>query len=81
MSKGKIAGREPMVLDLEAKTYYWCACGRSQNQPWCDGSHQGTEFSPVELVLSEPRKAALCICKQTDSPPLCDGSHTRLADD
>jgi CDGSH-type Zn-finger protein len=66
------------VLELDAGTYYWCQCGESQKQPFCDGSHAGTEFSPVKLELDEGKRVALCQCKHTDNPPLCDGSHSAL---
>jgi glutamate synthase domain-containing protein 2/CDGSH-type Zn-finger protein len=60
------------------QTYHWCACGRSQNQPFCDGSHQGTGLSPVEFMPQTNGEAWLCMCKQTRNPPFCDGSHNRL---
>lgn len=78
MAKGKIAARTPAVMELEPGDYYWCQCGRSQNQPFCDGSHKGTEFSPVKLTIEEKRRVALCQCKQTDTQPMCDGTHKRL---
>lgn len=73
-----IAGKEPAILDLEAGTYYWCSCGDSKKQPFCDGSHQGTEFTPVELTIEQARKVALCTCKRTGKPPFCDGAHRKL---
>ncbi len=79
MSKAKVAGSAPVVLQLEQGTYYWCACGRSASQPWCDGSHAGTGFEPVALTVDEPSKVALCLCKQTGDEPRCDGSHTKLS--
>lgn len=78
MAEPTVAAKVPQVLELEAGTYYWCACGRSQNQPFCDGSHAGTEFTPREFVLEEARTVALCQCKHTANPPFCDGSHKRL---
>ena len=78
MSDPKVAAEVPAVLELDAGTYHWCACGLSQNQPYCDGSHAGTDFSPVKLELPEGKRVALCQCKHTDNPPLCDGSHARL---
>lgn len=78
MSKGEIVEEEPAVLELEAGTYWWCQCGRSDEQPFCDGSHTGTEFGPVKLELDEERTVALCQCKQTDDPPFCDGTHSTL---
>ena len=78
MDKPVIADRLPAVLELEPGTYWWCACGRSQNQPFCDGSHKGTDFSPLEYEVVEKRRAALCQCKHTENGPLCDGSHASL---
>lgn len=78
MDKPRIAAKEPAVLSLEAGTYYWCQCGRSRDQPFCDGSHQGTGIEPIEFSLSETQEVALCQCKQTKTPPYCDGTHQTL---
>jgi CDGSH-type Zn-finger protein len=78
MSEPRVAGTAPAVLQLDQGTYYWCACGRSSDQPWCDGSHAGTGFQPVPITLAERSKVAMCLCKQTGTPPRCDGSHTKL---
>ena len=79
MEKSKVAGKQPFVLNLEAsKTYAWCACGRSSNQPWCDGSHKGTGITPTLFKVAENKKVAMCMCKQTANPPYCDGSHNKL---
>ncbi len=78
MSDPVIAARTPAVVTLEPGTYYWCRCGRSQNQPYCDGSHAGTDFEPEELEITESRRVALCRCKMTDNSPFCDGTHSRL---
>ena len=79
MSEPEIADRKPAVLELEAGTYHWCACGRSKNQPYCDGSHKGTDFSPMEFKIEEKKRVALCQCKRTSKPPFCDGSHAKLS--
>ena len=60
------------------KTYAWCACGRSSNQPWCDGSHQVTSLTPLVFVARKSETKALCMCKQTKNPPYCDGSHRHV---
>ncbi len=71
-----IAGRAPMKVPVEAgKSYFWCACGKSARQPFCDGSHSGTSFSPLKYVAEKTGDAWFCTCKHTASPPLCDGSH------
>ena len=76
--KPVVAGKVPQMKQLEAGTYFWCSCGRSKNQPFCDGSHQGTSFTPVKFELTEQKQVALCMCKHTQTPPFCDGSHNKL---
>jgi CDGSH iron-sulfur domain-containing protein 3 len=78
MSQPVIADTKPAVLELEAGTYYWCSCGQSKNQPFCDGGHKGTDFSPVQLKLETKQKVALCNCKHSGNSAFCDGSHTKL---
>ena len=78
MSEPKIAATKPAVLELEPGTYYWCACGQSKTQPWCDGSHEGTGFSPKEVTIEEKKRYAMCLCKRTGNAPFCDGTHTKL---
>jgi CDGSH-type Zn-finger protein len=78
MSEPVIAQRQPYALELEAGSHWWCACGRSKTQPFCDGSHQGTEFQPVELKLQEKTKVWLCGCKHSTKQPHCDGTHKSL---
>ena len=73
-----IADRKPAVLELEAGTHYWCQCGRSKNQPFCDGSHKGTDFTPLEFTLKESKRVALCQCKHTAEQPYCDGTHKKV---
>lgn len=74
-----IAQPAPFKVPLEAgKRYFWCACGRSRSQPFCDGSHKGTSFTPVPFEVPEARDAYLCGCKQSKNAPFCDGSHKAL---
>ena len=77
-----IAQKAPYGVDVEeGKTYYWCACGRSKNQPYCDGSHQGTGIEPVAFTAEKTEKAWLCGCKKSANAPFCDGTHARFSDD
>ena len=76
MKKGKIAGDSPISINvLEGKSYFWCTCGISSNQPFCDGSHKGTVFKPLRYLARQSQKVFFCSCKQTNDQPLCDGSH------
>ena len=74
-----VAALSPKGVELEkGETYLWCACGRSKNQPFCDGSHEGTGITPVEFEADEDEEAYLCRCKATGDRPYCDGTHARL---
>ncbi|MBD1919615.1 CDGSH iron-sulfur domain-containing protein [Microcoleus sp. FACHB-831] len=73
-----IADNKPVVLELEAGTYYWCSCGQSANAPYCDGSHKDSGFTPLKFTLEETKKVALCQCKHTSNAPFCDGAHINL---
>lgn len=75
------AADAPFPVELEAgQRIFWCVCGRSENQPFCDGSHKGTGISPVRYTPEANQKAFLCGCKQTQNPPFCDGSHNKTTD-
>ena len=78
MSDAKVAGTAPVVLQLDEGTYFWCSCGQSANQPWCEGSHAGTGFNPVTVEVDTAKTLALCLCKRTGDQPCCDGSHSDL---
>ena len=79
MMEAIIAQKSPLVAELNAgKSYFWCACGRSKSQPFCDGSHKGTGFSPVEFEATESEKVFFCCCKRTSNPPFCDGTHNSI---
>lgn len=79
MSAAIPAQKAPYPVTVEAgKTYFWCACGRSQKQPFCDGSHKGTGIEPMKHTAEKSGQAYFCGCKATGNKPLCDGSHNRL---
>jgi CDGSH-type Zn-finger protein len=79
MIEATIAGRAPVAVDVEAgKTYYWCACGRSATQPFCDGAHRGSDFAPVPYVPARTARVYFCTCKRSAKAPLCDGAHKTL---
>ena len=74
-----IAQKSPYPVELEAgKTYFWCACGQSKNQPFCDGSHKGTSFAPMKFTAEASKTAYVCGCKHTGNAPFCDGAHKAL---
>lgn len=84
MTKQK--GEEPVIAGYKStrvqvtkgKEYYWCACGKSKTQPFCDGSHAGTSFSPIKFIANEDKEVAFCTCKHSHTKPLCDGTHRSL---
>ena len=79
MAEPVTARKEPYEISLEAgRNYAWCACGRSANQPWCDGSHAGSGLSPRVWKAERAETAWLCGCKRTSAAPRCDGAHNRL---
>jgi CDGSH-type Zn-finger protein len=79
MPEPKIAQRSPFVQAAAVGTYAWCACGGSKNQPFCDGAHKGSGFTPAKVTIAEARTVAWCGCKHTKNPPYCDGTHATLA--
>ncbi|ADR22317.1 glutamate synthase [Marivirga tractuosa] len=82
MSKPKIADRKPIKVELtKGEEKYWCACGLSQNQPFCDGSHRKTDITPKQFVAEETGDAYLCMCKHSKNPPYCDGTHATLKEE
>jgi CDGSH-type Zn-finger protein len=78
MTDPVIAQKGPYTRTLSPGTYWWCACGRSRNQPFCDGSHKGTGIEPVKYETAETKQVYLCGCKHSRTQPLCDGSHKTL---
>lgn len=77
MDQPKIAGKAPIVEKASPGTYFWCSCGLSSKQPFCDGSHKGTAFTPQPAKIEAEKTVAWCTCKQTSNPPFCDGAHTK----
>lgn len=79
MERPLVAQKTPYAADVEAgRSYWWCACGRSKAQPFCDGSHKGTGLSPVEYKAPRSRTVYFCGCKHTATPTMCDGTHASL---
>ena len=79
MSEAVVAQRSPFGVEVEEnKEYWWCACGRSKAQPFCDGSHKGTGLSPVQYAATESDTVWFCGCKYTNDVPMCDGSHKNV---
>ena len=75
----KIAQKGPYPVEVTAgKTYFWCTCGQSSKQPFCDGSHKDSGFNPMKYEADADKKVFFCGCKATSKPPLCDGSHNKL---
>jgi len=79
MTEPTVAGTAPIAIDVEAgKSYWWCSCGKSAKQPFCDGSHKGTQFVPTKYDATATGKAWFCTCKRSAKGALCDGSHKKL---
>ncbi|MBE1284226.1 MAG: CDGSH iron-sulfur domain-containing protein [Rhodobacteraceae bacterium] len=74
-----IAQKSPIAVEVtEGKSYFWCSCGKSSKQPFCDGSHKGSDFAPMKYTAEADKKLFFCACKHSDKKPLCDGSHSKL---
>ena len=79
MTKPAIGGTAPIPVEVKAgQEVWWCTCGLSKNQPFCDGSHQGGPFTPMQWTADADKKVFFCTCKQSARSPLCDGAHTKL---
>ena len=79
MTEPVIAQKSPFSVAVEAgKNYYWCRCGRSSKQPFCDGSHKDTGLSPIQYTPTDSKTVYFCGCKQSASKPFCDGTHSKL---
>ena len=79
MPQGHMESKEPYAVEVVAgKTYYWCACGLSKKQPFCDGSHKDTEFTPQTFSTEKDKTVFLCGCRRSAKAPFCDGTHAKL---
>jgi CDGSH-type Zn-finger protein len=79
MTEPVIAQKAPYEVEVQqGKTYYWCACGKSARQPFCDGSHAGSAFVPIAYKAEKTETAYFCGCKRSGGKPLCDGAHEKL---
>ncbi len=79
MNESVVAQKAPYPVAVEAgKSYYWCACGQSKTQPFCDGSHKDTGLAPLKFTADADKTLYFCGCKATANAPFCDGSHSRL---
>jgi CDGSH-type Zn-finger protein len=78
MEKPVISAKHPAEVTLEPGSYFWCACGRSANQPFCSGMHKGTGILPIEFKIEAKKTVFLCQCKQSGNKPYCDGTHRSL---
>jgi CDGSH-type Zn-finger protein len=79
MSSPHIAQKAPFPVEVQAgKTYYWCSCGKSTNQPFCNGAHKGSEFAPIPYTAEKDGTVYFCGCKHSAKGALCDGGHAKL---
>ena len=78
MPTPNIAQKSPIVQKMLAGTYWWCTCGLSKGQPFCDGSHKGSGFAPAKVELTEEKTVAWCACKHSANGCYCDGTHKKL---
>jgi CDGSH-type Zn-finger protein len=78
MNNPEIRQKSPVVQQVVPGTYWWCTCGKSAGQPFCDGSHKGSGFAPKKVEITAERQIAWCACKHSANAPFCDGSHARL---
>ncbi len=78
MASPDVPQKAPYVMQVEPGTYAWCSCGKSSNQPYCDGAHQGSGMNPVIEKVEEAKTVAWCGCKHSANAPFCDGAHSKM---
>ena len=78
MTKPTVAQKSPYAVELAPGDYWWCACGQSKRQPFCDGSHKGSGIDPMKFTVTEAPRVWLCGCKRSAGKPFCDGSHSGI---
>jgi len=70
--------KKSLTVRLDPGVYFYCRCGKTENQPFCDGHHKGTSFEPKKFTITEPASVSICLCRHTENSPFCDGSHRRI---
>jgi CDGSH iron-sulfur domain-containing protein 3 len=78
MTEPTVAQKSPYAVELAPGDYWWCACGQSKRQPFCDGSHKGSGIVPMKFTVTEAQRVWLCGCKRSAGKPFCDGSHSGI---
>lgn len=78
MSEPAVPQKSPIAQEVQPGTYYWCSCGHSKTQPFCDGSHKGSGMAPVKVEITESKKVYWCACKHSGKGPFCDGTHSKI---
>ena len=78
MTEPTVAQKSPYAVELAPGDYWWCACGQSKRQPFCDGSHKGSGIDPMKFTVTEAQRVWLCGCKRSAGKPFCDGSHSNI---
>ncbi len=78
MEQPVIVQKHSLKMEMEPGRYFWCSCGRSNKQPFCDGSHRGTPFRPVKVTIEKPQRVKWCMCRRSKQGPFCDNTHRQL---
>ena len=78
MTEPTVAQKSPYAVELAPGDYWWCACGQSKRQPFCDELHKGSGIDPMKFTVTEAQRVWLCGCKRSAGKPFCDGSHSGI---